>query len=210
MFSLLVGLWDYLFSKAEVHVLIIGLDYAGKTTLLEQLKSHFGKKPGIPLEKIPPTVGLNTKKRIDAEYDYVVAKVDIKRTNVIFWDLGGQERLRAIWSKYYSESHGLVFVLDAADPQRFGEAKNALEIMLSNEELYGIPILILSNKNDLENATDLNTIGTALNLGAIPTSHETHVQAISALSMNGVEDAVNWLIGTVKNSERFVSKQNRS
>lgn len=49
-----------MFSKTELHVLIIGLDYAGKTTLLEQLKTMFGKKPGIPLDKIPPTVGLNS------------------------------------------------------------------------------------------------------------------------------------------------------
>ncbi|CAK4200616.1 unnamed protein product [Aphanomyces euteiches] len=114
MFSLLWGFWQYLFTKAEVHLLIIGLDYAGKTTLLEQLKTMFGKKAGIPLDKIPPTVGLN------------IAKVDIARTNVIFWDLGGQERLRAIWSKYYSESHGIVFVIDSADEERFEEAKTAL------------------------------------------------------------------------------------
>ncbi|OQR92288.1 ADP-ribosylation factor-related protein [Achlya hypogyna] len=197
MFSLLMGFWNYLFSKAEVHILIIGLDYAGKTTLLEQLKSRFGKKPGIPLDKIPPTVGLN------------IAKVDIKRTNVIFWDLGGQERLRAIWSKYYSESHGIVFVLDAADEDRFAEAKVALDTMLANAELEGIPILILSNKTDLAKAKDLPTVSEALGVGAIPRSHETLVQAISALSMTGVEDAVNWLIEAVKNSDRFLVKQSR-
>ena len=60
MFSLFKGWWSYMFSKTELHVLIIGLDYAGKTTLLEQLKTMFGKKPGIPLDKIPPTVGLNS------------------------------------------------------------------------------------------------------------------------------------------------------
>ncbi|RQM24603.1 hypothetical protein B5M09_002779 [Aphanomyces astaci] len=93
MISLFWGLWQYLFSKAEVHLLIIGLDYAGKTTLLEQLKTMFGKKAGIPLDKIPPTVGLNSTYNVTCIMSHAqsaVAKVDISRTNVIFWDLGGQ------------------------------------------------------------------------------------------------------------------------
>ncbi|EQC32021.1 hypothetical protein SDRG_10220 [Saprolegnia diclina VS20] len=198
MFSLLLGFWNYLFSKAEVHILIIGLDYAGKTTLLEQLKGRFGKKPGIPLDKIPPTVGLN------------IAKVDISRTNVIFWDLGGQERLRAIWSKYYSESHGIVFVLDAADEARFDEARSALDTMLANAELDGIPILLLANKNDLADAQDMGVIAECLGVASLPSHHEARAQSISALSMDGVEDAVHWLIGAVKNSDRFVAKQART
>ena len=38
MFSLLYGLWEYVFRKEELRVLILGLDKAGKTTLLEKLK----------------------------------------------------------------------------------------------------------------------------------------------------------------------------
>ena len=71
---------SHCFDKPEVNVLIIGLDYAGKTTLLEQMKGHFGKTPGIPVEKIPPTVGLN------------VGKMFVDGCRVIFWDLGGQVR----------------------------------------------------------------------------------------------------------------------
>ena len=47
-------------SKVEVQVLILGLDHAGKTTLLEQMKGLFNKQPGIPPERIPPTIGLNS------------------------------------------------------------------------------------------------------------------------------------------------------
>ncbi|KAI9918048.1 hypothetical protein PsorP6_012814 [Peronosclerospora sorghi] len=187
MFSLFYGLWSYLFSKAEFHLLIVGLDDAGKTvgtycdridermrikrrclhvvgkTLLEQLKGIYSKKASIPLDKIPPTVGLN------------IARVDIRRSRVIFWDLGGQiangvlceqEQLRAIWNKYYSESHGIVFVIDSAHERRFQEAKETLHAMLSNSELSGVPVLVLANKMDMENARSENYISEILELEA--------------------------------------------
>lgn len=62
MFSLLSGLWQYFFSKPNLHVLLIGLDHAGKTTVLERIKSKYGNSPGIPLDRIPPTVGMNLAK----------------------------------------------------------------------------------------------------------------------------------------------------
>ncbi|DAZ98065.1 TPA: hypothetical protein N0F65_001940 [Lagenidium giganteum] len=192
MFSLLLGLWNYLFSKAELHILIIGLDNAGKTTLLEQIKTIFGKKPGIPLDKIPPTVGLN------------LARVDIKRSRIIFWDLGGQERLRSIWSKYYSESHGLVFVIDSADEARFEEAKTTLTSMLSNSELEGIPLLVLSNKVDLQESRNVQAISTFFETEKLPGAVATH--PISALRREGIEPAMNWLVDAVKNSDRYYEK----
>ncbi|KAF0698961.1 Aste57867_10452 [Aphanomyces stellatus] len=210
MISLFWGLWEYLFSKAEVHLLIIGLDYAGKTTLLEQLKGMFGKKAGIPLDKIPPTVGLN------------IAKVDISRTNVIFWDLGGQERLRAIWSKYYSESHGIVFVVDSTDAARLDEAKTALDTMLANPELADAPLLVLANKKDLAAAKDTSDLTSRLGLDSIASTHTWTIRPVSALttyvclislsrvsfdSSDGISDAVLWFIQTVKNSDRFQAKQ---
>ncbi|CAH0488570.1 unnamed protein product [Peronospora farinosa] len=192
MFSLFWGLWSYLFSKAELHLLIVGLDDAGKTTLLEQLKSIFSKKAGIPLDKIPPTVGLN------------IARVDIRRSRVIFWDLGGQERLRAIWNKYYSESHGIVFVIDSANEGRFQEAKETLHAMLSNPELSGIPLLVLANKMDLEDAQTVNHISGMLDL----VEHQGAVASYSVcvLTKEGIEGAMNWLVDAVKSSDRFYEK----
>ncbi|TDH66615.1 uncharacterized protein CCR75_005157 [Bremia lactucae] len=192
MFSLFWGLWNYLFSKAELHLLIVGLDDAGKTTLLEQLKGIFGKKPGIPLDKIPPTVGLN------------IARVDMRRSRVIFWDLGGQERLRAIWNKYYSESHGIVFVIDSANIERFQEAKTTLHAMLTNSELSEVPLLILANKMDLEDAQTVNQIAGILAVerrqGAIAS------YPICATKREGIEEAMNWLVDAVKTSDRYIEK----
>ncbi|ETV70418.1 hypothetical protein H257_14094 [Aphanomyces astaci] len=198
MISLFWGLWQYLFSKAEVHLLIIGLDYAGKTTLLEQLKTMFGKKAGIPLDKIPPTVGLN------------IAKVDISRTNVIFWDLGGQERLRAIWSKYYSESHGVVFVVDSSDPARFDEARAALASMLAHPELSDVPLLVLANKSDLDTAQTSAELTARLELDRLAESHQWTQRPISALTTSGIADAVTWFVSAVKQTDRFQAKQQQA
>lgn len=63
------------------------------------MKGIFQHSSGIPLDKIPPTVGLN------------IGRMDINNCRVIFWDLGGQARLRSIWDNYYAEAHGLMFVI---------------------------------------------------------------------------------------------------
>ena len=79
MFGLIRGFVHQCTARTEVHVLIIGLDNAGKTTLLEQMKGLFrSQRPGIPPDKIPPTIGLN------------IGKLDIGDCHVVIWDLGGQ------------------------------------------------------------------------------------------------------------------------
>ena len=106
MFSLFYGLLEYLFRKEEIRLLILGLDRAGKTTLLERIKTKYTDAPGLEPDKIMSTVGLN------------VARAESMNAQLMFWDLGGQPGLRSIWDKYYADSHGLIYVVDAADPDR--------------------------------------------------------------------------------------------
>ncbi|RZB82060.1 ADP-ribosylation factor-related protein 1 isoform C [Glycine soja] len=134
MFSLFYGLWKYLFSKMELHVLILGIDKAGKTTLLEKMKSVYSNIEGIPPDRIIPTVGLN------------IGRIEVANSKLVFWDLGGQPGLRSIWEKYYEEAHAVIFVVDASCPSRFEDAKSALEKVLRHEDLQGAPLLILANK----------------------------------------------------------------
>lgn len=78
MFSLISNLFQWLFSKSEVHILVLGLDAAGKTTFLEHAKSLLKARTSPNnLDRIAPTVGLN------------IARIDIGHTRVILWDLGG-------------------------------------------------------------------------------------------------------------------------
>nr|KAF6421685.1 ADP ribosylation factor related protein 1 [Rousettus aegyptiacus] len=88
MYTLLSGLYKYMFRKDEYCVLILGLDNAGKTTFLEQSKTRFNKNyKAMSFSKITTTVGLN------------IGTVDVGQARLMFWDLGGQEELQSLWDK---------------------------------------------------------------------------------------------------------------
>ncbi|CAH9106661.1 unnamed protein product [Cuscuta epithymum] len=189
MFSLLYGLWEYAFSKTEFHVLILGIDKAGKTTLLENLKSQFLNIEALPPDRIVPTVGLN------------IGHVEVSNSKLVFWDLGGQPGLRSIWEKYYEEAHAVLFVVDAACPSRFEDAKSALEKVLRHEELQGAPLLILANKQDLAKAVSVEELDRYLDLKKLDERVYTY-QAVSAYEGTGIKESVNWLVNAMERSKR--------
>uniref|UniRef100_A0A2K5N3X5 ARF related protein 1 n=1 Tax=Cercocebus atys TaxID=9531 RepID=A0A2K5N3X5_CERAT len=127
MYTLLSGLYKYMFQKDEYCILILGLDNAGKTTFLEQSKTRFNKNyKGMSLSKITTTVGLN------------IGTVDVGKARLMFWDLGGQEELQSLWDKYYAECHGVIYVIDSTDEERLAESKQAFGLPpLHYSQLYG-------------------------------------------------------------------------
>jgi len=182
MFSLLSGLWQYLFAKQTVNILIVGLDNAGKTTLLERLKTIYLSANMAGPDAIPPTIGMN------------LGKMEIVGVKVIFWDLGGQQTLRSIWAHYFAEADAVVYVLDSADEERFGEAKGALDNVMGHHDLPpAAPLMILANKRDAAGACGTEAAGAALGTAAF-TSRPCRVEAASGLSGAGVEGAVAWLV----------------
>ncbi|KAJ3191922.1 ADP-ribosylation factor protein 1 [Irineochytrium annulatum] len=175
MYTLLSGLYVAFTKKEEFNIVILGLDNAGKTTLLERVKATYnsGSKPLAP-EKIGPTVGLN------------LGKVEVGAARLNFWDLGGQRELQGIWNNYYSECHGVIFVIDSTDTERIEEVQVALESVVSNELIEGVPVLILANKTDVDGALrvaqvkeNLNTIISRLD------ARDSKVLAVSALRGEG-------------------------
>lgn len=189
MFSLFYGLWKYIFSKTEFHVLILGIDKAGKTTLLEKLKAHYSKLEGLPPDRIVPTVGLN------------IGRVEVLNSKLVFWDLGGQLGLRSIWEKYYEEAHAVVFVVDAACPSRFEDSKSALEKVLRHEDLRGAPLLILANKQDLAEAVSADELARYLDLKKLDERAYTF-EGVSAYDGTGVKESVDWLVEVMERSKR--------
>jgi len=166
---LISGFWQYFFTKPRLNILIVGLDYAGKTTLLEKIKGKYGHLPSIPPEKIPPTVGMN------------LARIHHRGSAMILWDLGGQLKMRNIWEKYYDDANAIIFVVDSADRLRLDEAKLAFEAVCDNNETALTPVLILANKQDLPNAVSPNEL--AMHFYAVPQYAErSRIFAVSALT----------------------------
>lgn len=193
MYTLFRGLWKYISQIDEYSIVILGLDGAGKTTYLEQTKIKFVKnyKP-LPLQNVTTTVGLN------------IGEVVVDGIRLKFWDLGGQEELQSLWDKYYSESHGIIYVIDSADCERFEESRAAFDKMIKNPTLKGAPLLILANKQDLPGAFHVSEINRAFyDSLCLVGQRECTVRGICALNGDGLNDGVRWIAQKVRqNTQR--------
>merc|ERR1712153_79356 len=126
-------LFNKLFSKKEMRILMVGLDAAGKTTILYKLKL------GEIVTTIP-TIGFN------------VETVEYKNISFTVWDVGGQDKIRPLWRHYFQNSQGLIFVVDSNDRDRVDEARDELNRMLNEDELRESVLLVFANKQDLPHA----------------------------------------------------------
>jgi ADP-ribosylation factor related protein 1 len=187
MFGLLYGLWQAYWTKQEVFVLIVGLDNAGKTTLLERIKASYSNRPALAPQSIRPTVGLN------------IGRVDVGPHRLVLWDLGGQASLRAIWPRYFAEAAAIIFVVDSGDPERFDEAKAELEQVVAHPDLRGVPVLVLANKQDVPQAHSCAQVETVMAIPALATSCVAlSIQPVVAITGQGVTEGLQWLIDAVQ------------
>jgi len=188
MFSLLYGLWKYAFSRDDYFILILGLDNSGKTTLLEGIKMKYQSKYK-GLKRITSTVGLN------------VGVVDMplfsSGVRLVIWDVGGQRELRTLWTKYFSECHALMFVVDSTDETRIQESIESFNQVIQNDMLNGVPLLLVVNKQDHDKSIDLLRIK---KLFSQSVGREWHAVAASGLTGQGVEEAMTWILESVKNN----------
>merc|ERR1711885_76614 len=119
--------------KKEMRILMVGLDNAGKTTVL------YKRKLGEVVTTIP-TIGFN------------VETVEYKNISFTVWDVGGQTKIRPLWRHYFQNTQGLIFVVDSNDRERITEAQEELQKMLQEDELREATLLVFANKQDLPNA----------------------------------------------------------
>lgn len=137
--------------------------------------------------KITTTVGLN------------IGKIDIENVRLNFWDLGGQEELQSLWDKYYAESHAVIYVVDSSDQQRIDESKQAFDQMIGNESLRGVPLLLLANKQDLEDCLSLSAIKSAFQENGHQLSmRDCKAMSVSALTGDGVDEGIRWMVKCIK------------
>ena len=107
------------------------------------------------------------------------------------WDLGGQSSIRAYWRCYLTNTDGIVFVVDSADADRFVIGKAELMALLKEPEIEDVPVVILSNKSDVEGARSAVQVSKALDLSAI-SKRPWSIHQSSAKSGQGIKEGVKW------------------
>jgi len=166
-------LWS-LWRRKDVRIVMVGLDAAGKTTILNKLKL------GENLMTMP-TIGFN------------VDTVEYKNLKLTMWDVGGQTRLRSLWHHYFANSDAVIFVVDSNDRDRITEAANELHQVLAHEALANASLLVIANKQDLPNAVSTSDIQERLKLRNLGSNRKWFVQGASATTGNGLWAGLDWL-----------------
>ncbi|NXX17547.1 ARL11 protein, partial [Podargus strigoides] len=157
--------------KRDARVVMLGLDFAGKSTLLYKLKSGQDAETS-------PTVGFN-----------VESLQTPCHVSFTLWDVGGQGSLRASWPDYLEDTNTLIFVLDSTDMTRLPEAAAALEEALSHPSMAGVPVLLLANKQDVPGALAPAELGERLRRGQLAGRHWV-LQGCSAHTGQGLQEAL--------------------
>ncbi|CEF63053.1 ADP-ribosylation factor-like protein 1 [Strongyloides ratti] len=177
------GMMSYfrnLFGSKELRILILGLDGAGKTTILYRLQV------GEVVTTIP-TIGFN------------VEQVTYNNLKFQVWDLGGQTSIRPYWRCYYSNTDAIIYVVDSADKDRIGISKQELLSMLEEEELKTAVLMVLANKSDIPGALSEVDVFNALGLDNIK-NRTLQIFKTSATQGTGLDEAMQWLANTLKGS----------
>jgi len=162
----------------EQRIVMLGLDNAGKTTILYQLKMG-------EVVQTTPTIGFN------------VETVNRKNLSFSVWDVGGQDQIRSLWRHYFLNTQAVIFVIDSNDAVRLREARDELNNVLVSPELAGAIVLVLAHKQDLPNALSSAEITNGLDMDKIKT-HPWHVQPACAMNGEGLEEGLEWLAERIR------------
>lgn len=187
-------LFSGLFGKKEMRILMVGLDAAGKTTILYKLKL------GEIVTTIP-TIGNCCPFLIAPQSPgFNVETVEYKNISFTMWDVGGQNKIRPLWRHYFQNTQGssrmpistsiqtfvgIIFVVDCNDRERVSEARDELHRMLNEDELRDALLLVFANKQDLPNAMNASEITDNLGLQALR-QRQWYIQATCATSGDGL------------------------
>jgi len=172
-----------LFGNKEVRVLILGLDNAGKTTILYKLHS-----PNRVIRTMP-TIGFN------------VETVVYKNLNFSVWDLGGQTSIRPYWRCYYANTNAIIYVVDSSDAERLALSRKELMAMLEEEELKSTVLLVFANKQDMKGALSEAEVSQQLGLHAIK-NRQWHICKSTAIKGVGLSEGLDWM-------SQAIQKQNK-
>ncbi|KAH0866701.1 hypothetical protein HID58_083912 [Brassica napus] len=179
-----------LFQETEPRIVLFGLPGTGKSSILHKLKT------GEVLSTNMPTVGLDME-----SFKY-------KNSSFYFVEMGGQYRYRMIplWTHYFQQVSGFVYVVDTKDRERMEETKSFLHMVM--DEIQGnvpdnVAVLVYANKHEVPGAMTAYEISNELDLASLRQKNwqrNWHVQSSCALSGDGLHEGLDWLL---KNAERM-------
>ncbi len=157
-------------------VFLFGLDAAGKTTFIDYINNE-------RFIDHAPTVGVS------------ISRIALGSMKFVFNDVGGQEKYRTDWRKYWKDPDFMVFMVDASDSVRFEFAKEYLWKVLNDFVTEGVPLVVMSNKIDKPEAKPLVDVVNALDLGTI-SDRLVGVFETSIKTRKNIDKALNFVAST--------------
>ena len=158
----------------SIGVLTLGLDNAGKTSLLAQVLDEDART-------VTPTLGFMLRGLVLSD-----------GTQLKVWDVGGRRDVREHWRAHYAKVQAIIFVIDAVDRHRLQENSIELRRLLDQPKLVGLPLLLLANKQDVAGALPASEIEACLHLGTIR-DRAWNCMGCSAFRGDGFVRGLKWL-----------------
>lgn len=165
-------------SQLERRVMMVGLENAGKTSILYKMK--LGETM-----RTSPTIGFN------------VESINHQNLTITVWDMGGRQQLHSLWMTYLPHTDALVYVVDCTDTdERLSQSSELLHRLIKEEFLDNVPLLLLCNKQDVANAKTASQIVQLFKMHVL-TDRNWQAQQCVAITGNGLGEALDWLASQI-------------
>ncbi|KAJ5819258.1 Small GTPase superfamily ARF/SAR type [Penicillium riverlandense] len=185
----------------EMRILMLGLDNAGKTTIVKRIMDE-------DITTVSPTLG------------FIIKTIDFNGYKLNIWDVGGQRTLRSYWKNYFEKTDTLVWVVDATDRLRVDDCRQELAGLLLEEvgehpiyhmqslnkhtdafgriqRLMGASLLVFLNKTDVEECMTEEEVRERLGLDLIVT-HKWTILPCSAMTGKNLKEGLAWVVQDAK------------
>ncbi|KIX92888.1 uncharacterized protein Z520_11364 [Fonsecaea multimorphosa CBS 102226] len=158
----------------EMRILMLGLDNAGKTTIVKKIMNE-------DVNTVSPTLG------------FIIKTINFQGYKLNIWDVGGQKTIRSYWRNYFEKTDALIWVVDATDRLRMDDCKTELKGLLLEERLAGASLLVFLNKTDVAGGMTKEEVTQLLDLKRILT-HRWVVVPCSAMTGENLEKGLDWVV----------------
>ncbi|KAH7037885.1 ADP-ribosylation factor family-domain-containing protein [Microdochium trichocladiopsis] len=162
----------------EMRILMLGLDNAGKTTIVKKIMNE-------DVNTVSPTLG------------FIIKTIDFEGYKLNIWDVGGQKTLRSYWRNYFEKTDALIWVVDVTDRLRIDDCREELHGLLQEERLAGASLLVFANKSDVSGCMDEAEVMAGLQLASIKT-HQWKILRCSAMTGENLREGLAWVVEDAK------------